>query len=279
MLWRSCAATALLLVGSLPVAQAQQSVSGEVGSTRLHQDGLIQSTLITSGTGFSSTLDRVVYASDLLAGRGVNGVTTATIAGSVDVYAEALGRSGFEASVLSSIYSASGQHPSTSFELALKQLHQGFRRGGYWAVTSGARIWESNPLPMATAQIGGWIDHRTGYYSGAITALVATPDRLSPMAYGYIEAADVVGGWRRSVGSSAFSFNAGVRLGLGNINDRPKWAQGSFTQSVTSGLSLIISGGRTPQDLMVGIPATRYASISFKSTWTKAAPVRRPPQG
>jgi hypothetical protein len=107
--------------------------------------------------------------------------------------------------------------------------------------------------------------------------MVTTPDRNSPNRYGYIEAGDMVGSWHHTAGTAVVSLSAGVRFGFANVNDRPQWLEGSLTQPVTNGLSMVIGGGKTPADLMLGIPASHYLSIAFKNSWQWAAPAGRPP--
>jgi hypothetical protein len=81
----------------------------------------------------------------------------------------------------------------------------------------------------------------------------------NPAAY-----ADVLGYWQRDRAQLELLVGGGARFGVRGVNHSNSWLSVSAAWWVTPHVAVVAAGGRALEDIVRGVPTTRYASIALR---------------
>ena len=261
----------LPLLVSLAVAPAalpaQWQLSGDVGASHLKRSDIPQSGAVTLGgsantTGewgwFRSSLLGVVAGANQTAGQGL-------IAGSlIGPGARARG----ELSGILSAFSETGAGSTVSGEVMARAQFGLPTRGGAVGLGTGSTAHDGSRNALYHAAGDAWWTARDNQFAGTLSAIRTATTfsdgvRTVRVPRSYL---DLSGAWRRDRGGLVLGANGGVRRDLRSGGVHRAWGSAEATAWVSTRSAIVLSGGRTLDDPVRGLPRTTFLSLSLHVT-------------
>lgn len=268
----------LLLIAAGSPLEAQWQLTADAGVARLQQLGIPESTALTLGTSLDVLRERGSIRTSLLGARSdgdrwtAQGVLLASLLG-------APGRSArWELAGAASTFGESSQRPTVSGELMPRVRFDGGTgaRGGAFGFGAGTIARDRSLNAFYHGQADAWLSasndqliaslsavRRTAAVNAVVPSLATVARTTRALSY-----ADGAMSWRHEQGAFSLGATAGLRIGLQGIDNTDAWASADMTAWMSSHSALVMSIGRTLDDVVRGVPRTRFASIALRiSAW------------
>jgi hypothetical protein len=257
----------LILACPAPLA-AQWQVAADVGVSHLQRTGIPQSAAGTLGATITNIGERGWIRSSLLgvAAGAEQASTQALIAGSL--IAASTAGAVFSMDGTASAYTEFGAANALSGEIMPRVQLGSQSRGG--ALGVGAGVTKRGELSAGLFRAAGdawWIAGDDDQFTGGISAVhtgqtdAAEEAAVAPQR-SYV---DITGGWRRDHGGLALGANGGVRSGA-RSGAGGAWGSVDAAAWTSTRTAIVITGGRTLDDPVRGIPRTVFVSIALRVT-------------
>lgn len=263
---------AVCVVAAQPLA-AQWQLTGDVGVSRLQQTGIPQSNALTLGTSLDLFGERGWLRTGLLGARSDGDRWT----GQGVVLGSLLGPSGhparWELAGSASTFGESSELPTLSGELMPRvRFDGGARAGGAFGFGAGTIARDRSLNAFYHGQADAWLSatndqlvaslsmvRRTAAVNPVVASLAAVGAATQSLSY-----ADGSMSWRHEQGVLSLGAIAGVRAGFQGIDKTDAWASADATVWMTTRSALVVSIGRTLDDVVRGVPRTRFASVALR---------------
>lgn len=256
---------------------AQWQFAADLGASRLQRTDIPQSNAVTFGGSAMNIGERGWFRSSLL---GVvadaDQVTTqGLVSGSV------LGPSGHfargELTGFLSGFSESGGRGTTSGELmARAQIGSGMQGS---ALGLGAGTTSRDGTRTALFHVAGdaWWSVNRDQFIGGISAIRRSETfsdgaSIASFPRSYV---DFVAGWRRDQGGIVVGASGGVRTAIQSGTRAGTWASAEAAAWVTPWSAIVLSGGRSLDDPVRGIPRTTFLGLALRVTGQRHLTISR----
>ncbi len=269
----------LLLLGPLTL-RAQWQASADLGASHLQRTNIPQSGAATFGASVTGIGDRSWIRSSLL---GVfAGPTQATmqglLAGSIATSPDRKARG--ELSGVLSGFGETGSDATVSGELMPRVQFGSSSTGVAVGLGLGSTARSDFRDALYRLSSDAWWSVGDDQFAAtasavrtSLTFIDATTKRVSiPRSY-----ADLTGGWRRDRGGVAIGATAGVRGALKGSTGGA-WAEVDATAWMFPRTAIVMSGGRTLEDPVRGIPRTTFVSVALRVTAQPHQTIARRPE-
>jgi hypothetical protein len=260
----------LLIVLAEPSAlRAQWQVTADLGRSVIEQPELPTSGATTAGVAFDFARERSLIHTSALGARTSDGRHTGQWVTVASFLTPSWKSWGLQATGSFSAFGQTSLAATTSRDLLVQartgSLGRGFAIGG----GLGTTIHNQTAIPNRRALANGWwsvanevlsLDAaltRTRSVFGGSSILVD----ISRREANYL---DLSAGWSHDVGAWSVAASAGMRGRNGTFGDGDDWQALSATAWLGSRVGLMLEAGRSLEDLVRGVPRTRYASIALR---------------
>lgn len=248
--------------------QAQWQVAADLGASRLQRTDIPRSNALTFGGTATGVGERSWVRSSLLGVYSGSGQATAQglIAGSVlgptrhPVRGEVTGAL--------SVFGETGGASTLSAELMGRGQFGSGARGGALGIGLGTTAQGDSKNALYHAAGDAWWTVRDDQFVGTVSVIrrsVSLYDGTNsvtlPRSY-----ADLSGSWRRDRGGLVLGASAGVRAGIQSGTTGGVSGSGDVTAWVSPRSAIVLSGGRTLDDPVRGIPRTTFLSLALRVT-------------
>jgi hypothetical protein len=264
----------LFLIANGSPLEAQWQFTADAGIARLQQSGIPESNALTLGASLDLLGERGSFRTSLLNAHAdddrwtIQGVLLASLLG-------APGRSArWELAGAASTFGETGELPTVSGELMPRIRFDGGTgaRGGALGFGAGTIARNQSLNAFYHGQADGWLSasndqligtlsvvRRTAAVNPAVPSLAAVANATRVLSY-----ADGAMSWRHEQGALSLGATAGVRVGLQGIDNTDAWGSADVTAWMNTRSALVLSIGRTLDDVVRGVPRTRFASIALR---------------
>ena len=269
---------ACLATVSAPL-HAQWQFAADLGASNLQRTDIPRSNAATFGASVTAVGDRTWLRSSLLG--VVAGADQVTAQGLVS--GSVLGPSGHFArgeltGFLSGFSETGGRGTASGEVMARGQFGLG-SRGGAIGVGTGltSRDGERNALYHAAGD--AWLSINENQFVGSVSAIRRSAtffDGVNTVSFpqSYV---DLIGSWRRDHGGIVLGASGGVRGGLQSGTRGGAWGSAEAAAWVTARSAIVISGGRSLEDPVRGIPRTTFFSLALRVTGQRHLTLSRRP--
>jgi len=269
---------ALLATLSTPLS-AQWQFAADLGASRLQRTDIPQSNAVTFGGSATGIGERAWFRSSLL---GV-------VAGSDQVTAQGLvtgsllGPSGHavrgELNGFVSSFSETGGPSTVSGELMARGQFGSGPRGAALGLGAGTTSHDGVSSPLYHAAGDAWWVMNDNQFAGNVSVIRRSDtfkEGLATLSFprSYV---DLIGSWRRDHGGIVLGASAGVRGGIQSGTRGGSWGSADATAWVSPRSAIVLSGGRSLDDPVRGIPRTTYLSIALRVTGQRHLTLSRRP--
>ncbi|MEP6495497.1 MAG: glycogen-binding domain-containing protein [bacterium] len=249
--------------------RGQWQLTADAGASRLQQTGIPESSALTLGTNFDAIGERGwLRVGGLAAHSGTDRWTAQGL-----VLASLLGSHGrvarWELAGVASSFGESSELPTLSGELMPRVRFDRGAHGGAFGFGAGTIARDRSWNAFYHGQADGWLswtnDQLIATVSGvrrtaAINTVIASMATAAhPLSY-----ADGATTWRHEQGVFSLGATAGVRMGLQGITGVDAWGSADAIAWFTQHSAVVMSVGRTLDDVVRGVPRTRYASVALR---------------
>ncbi|HTE47967.1 MAG TPA: hypothetical protein VK636_22180, partial [Gemmatimonadaceae bacterium] len=261
----------LIVIAARSSLQAQWQVAADAGVSHLQQTGIPESNALTLGTSFDVLSERGWLRAGALAAHSgtdrwtAQGLLLASLLGPRSRAAR------WELAGTASSFGESRALPTLSGELMPRLRFDGETRGAALGLGAGTiardHSWNAFYHGQADAWLSGMNDQVVASLSGVrrtvainpVIASLAAATVSRPLSY-----TDAAATWRHEQGAFSFGATTGVRLGIQGIDGADGWASADATAWFTSRSAIVMSVGRTLDDIVRGVPRTKYASVALR---------------
>ena len=260
----------LLIVLVEPSAlRAQWQVSADLGRSMIEQPELPTSGATTAALAFDFAREHSLIHSSALGARTSDGRKTGQWTTIASFLSPPWKSWGLQATGSFSAFGQTSLAATTSRDLLLQartgSLGRGFSIGGGFGTT----IHNATAIPNRRALTDGWWTFgnerlsveaaltRTRSVFGGSSILVD----ISRQNATYL---DLSAGWSHDVGAWSFAAGAGMRGRNGTFDDEDNWQAVSAAAWLGPRVALTLEAGRSLEDLVRGVPRTRYASLGLR---------------
>jgi hypothetical protein len=262
-------------VAVAPVAGAQWQATGEVGLARIEQTAIPTANAQTFGATVDGVWTRALLRSSFLASRVSTerwtgqGVVLGSLGGSFSPWLR------WEMSGALTAFAQTNAQTASSKE-ALGRLSLGdARRGVALGVGGGVRKADAGTEPVGRASLGGWISVRDEQFAVELAGVTTTTSVITGISRAGLSYADAAASWRHARGAFSAGASAGARVANISLVPDGGWLSLDAGVQATSRMAVVAAFGRSPQDVVRGVPATTYASLTLRvSTVSRPALVR-----
>jgi hypothetical protein len=247
---------------------AQWQFVADLGASRLQRTDIPQSNAATFGASVTGVGDRSWFRSSLLG--VVAGVDQVTAQGLVS--GSLLGPSGHfargELTGFVSGFSETGGSGTTSGELMARGQFGLGSRGGALGVGTGLTARDGVRSALYHAAGDAWWSINDDQFVGSLSAVRRSEsfyDGVQTLSFprSYV---DVAASWRRDRGGIVLGATGGARTGIQEGTRGGLWASAEATAWVTPRSAIVVSGGRSLEDPVRGIPRTTFLSLALRMT-------------
>jgi hypothetical protein len=268
----------LLATLSVPLS-AQWQFAADLGASRLQRTDIPQSNAVTFGGSATGIGERAWFRSSLL---GV-------VAGSDQVTAQGLvtgsllGPSGHpvrgELNGFVSSFSETGGPSTVSGELMARGQFGSGLRGGALGLGAGTTSRDGVSSALYHAAGDAWWAPNDNQFAGNVSVIRRSDtfvDGLTTVSFprSYV---DLIASWRRDHGGIVLGASAGVRAGIQSGTRGGAWGSADATAWVSPRSAIVVSGGRSLDDPVRGIPRTTYLSLALRVTGQRHLTLSRRP--
>lgn len=242
--------------------------------------GVVAGNFSLSGDRWNARSNALIAGAD--GGRwSVQGRAAASLTGgSSDAMARMARMARWELTGLLGTFTRSGELPTSSGEVLaggrLGSAHGGLSAGvGVGATANNRRV-----LGLLHAQADTWVATTAGQYGADVSVFVAqSRSGGDSLAAGTNKYADLSLVWRHE----GAGLSTGLLTGVREENTHPgrprMWAAADIAAWVTSRAALVVGAGRSLEDAIRGVPATRYVSAGVRLGAQPQVTVRQRRQG
>ena len=259
-----------LLCAAQPLARldAQWQLTGDAGAARLSQAGVRESNALTFGGTLDGVGERSAFRSSILAARAVNERWTAQglVVGSLVGPSAAAARWQLDGAL--STFGQTSDRPTSSGELAARARIGTTLRGAAVGAGAGGTKHSADWTPLSRLQGDGWwsiMDERV-IANVALTrtrSFFADSSRIQTASY-TVSYLDVGASWRHERGGLSLGASAGVRSRRGRATTASDWQAIDAAVWFVPRAAVVLSAGSTLDDVVRGVPRTRYVSVSLR---------------
>jgi hypothetical protein len=245
-------------------ATAQWQATAELGFSRLEQRGLPTSNAQSLGAtidalapfGWFRTSGIATYAS------GARLTAQGVVSGALVTPAARSIRGEFGAALTG--FAETNVPTAHSAEVLARALGGSSRFGASLGLGGGVRAADDGDEPLARALASAWVGTYTDRFSGDVSFVRTTSSTVDIRRSLVLTYTDGSASWRHE--RKAFSAGAtiGVRTSNNAVIPTGAWGSADATVWIAPRLALVASGGRSPVDVVRGVPQITYASVSIK---------------
>ena len=270
---------AVLLAALSAPLSAQWQFAADLGASRLQRTSIPQSNAVTFGGTATGIGDRAWVRSSLLGVvAGSNQVTAQGL-----VTGSLLSPSGHpvrgELNGFVSAFSETGGPSTVSGELMTRGQFGSGLHGGALGLGAGTTSRDGVGSALYHASGDVWWGVNNDQFAGNVS-VVRRSDTFNdgsttlnfPRSY-----VDLVASWRRDEGGIVFGANAGVRGGIESGTPGGAWGSADATAWVSPRSAIVVSGGRSLDDPVRGIPRTTFLSVALRITGQRHLTLSRRP--
>ena len=271
---------AALFVAAVWAAPLHAQLDGfvDAGGARLRQVGLPRTDVFSLGGRLRWQGLRASLMSAASMANTPDGAWTAQGLISGSVYAAPLQPRRWELGAALSGFDASSARATSSGQLLVREhFALGSRAGWFVGAQGGGIVRDAGWRHAAAVQTGLWRRARAQVFSGAVSVtdtktelLLLVPPENPGAPYGeYRERhpatyVDALGFWEVGRDRLDIEIGGGVRAGLRGVERSTVWGSASATFWFLPRLGLVASTGRALEDVVRGLPQTRYLSLSLR---------------
>jgi len=255
---------------------AQWQATGEVGVSNIEQPGIPRSSAQTFGATIDALMRRAGFRASGLATRTTTERWTAQGTAVVSLLGPLDQRVRWDVSGLVSSFAETNAQTASSAELLGRASMGDGMRGGSLLVGGGTRVADAGRQPFGRASLGGWIGvarERFGLdLSGVRTS--TTPlrsTRRDPLWY-----SDVSVSWRHDQGAFSIGAVGGARTSNSELIPNGVWGTVDGLVWFARHAAIVAAAGRSPQDVVRGVPRITFASLSLRLSAQPRVPELRP---
>ena len=256
---------------------AQWQFAADLGASRLQRTDIPQSNAVTFGGSATGVSERGWFRSSLL---GVvadaDQVTAqALVSGSI------LGPSGRfargELTGFLSGFSETGGRGTTSGELMARAQFGAGMRGSALGLGAGSTSSDGIRTALYHAAGDAWWSVNDDQFAGGISAIRRSAvffDGVTSVSVpsSYV---DLAASWRRDRGGIVLGASGGVRSAIQSGTRSGAWGSAEAAAWVTSRSAIVLSGGRSLDDPVRGIPRTTFLSVTLRVTGQRHLTISR----
>jgi hypothetical protein len=252
--------------------EAQWRLTADAGVSRLQQSGIPESSALTIGTTLDVLGDRAWLRTSVLGARTegdrwtAQGVMLASLLG-------APGRSArWELAGTASTFGESSELPTVSGELMPRIRFDRETWGGAFGFGAGTIARDRSLNAFYHGQADAWASagddqllaslsavRRSTALNAVVPSLAIASTQRRSLSY-----ADGGMSWRHERGPLSFGATAGLRVGLQGIDNVDAWGSAEAMGWIVPQAALVVSLGRTLDDVVRGVPRTRFASLALR---------------
>lgn len=258
---------------------AQWQMTGDVGAAQLRQAGIPESGAFMLGGTAERLGDRAAFRSSVLAARAsadrwtMQGLAIGSLLGAPR------GATQWELTALAGAFAATNDNPTVSGEVMPRFRVVSSGAGGALGLGGGVLSHNGSVRPLLHAQVDGWWSAGRGQLLGELSAVRTEVARARLLAdeqiiHDRLEYIDLIGGWRRDVAGLSLGAQAGVRGDLGGSRSSDAWASVDAALWMTRRAALVLGAGRTLEDVVRGVPRTRFVSLALRIAAQPHVPFR-----
>ena len=245
---------------------AQWQFAADLGASHLQRTDIPRSNAATFGANLTAVGDRSWFRSSLLGVvAGANQVTAqGLVSGSL------LGPSGHfargELTGFLSGFSETGGSGTASGELMARGQFGLGSRGGALGVGTGLTSRDGVRSALYHAAGDAWWSVNENQFAGSVSAIRRSEsffDGVKTVSFprSYI---DLLASWRRDRGGIVLGASGGVRGGIQTGTRGGAWGSAEAAAWVTPRSAIVVSGGRSLEDPVRGIPRTTFFSLAVR---------------
>src|SRR5262245_22482660 len=255
---------------------AQLQASGELGVSRVKQAAIP----VSNAQTFLGTIDgifpRALIRTTGLVSRAeierwtAQGAASATLVGPVDR------RVRWDLSGAVTAFAQTGAQTASSAEGLGRLLVGAGSRGATLGLGGGTRRADAGRQPFGSASLSGWQGFRYEMLGFDVTVVqTATTLTDSSPRIGLLYA-DATANWRHDHGRFSIGAVGGVRASNNVLAPSDGWGSVDASIWLAPHVALVVAGGRSPQDVIRGIPRTLYGTVSFRLSSLPRPSLARP---
>ena len=267
----------LLLAGVLVrTAAAQWQATGEVGLSRLEQTGIPTSNAQTLGLTFDAYTPRTWVRLNGLGAR----TTSERWTGQATAIASLLGpptqRARWEVSGMLTTFGQTGAQTAGSAEAMARALTGTHSFGVAIGLAGGVRRADAGAEPVTRALVNGWARVGGETFGVDASAVRTTTTPLNTTERPVLWYSDMSASWRHDQRFLSVAASVGFRGSNTSLIPDRTWAAAEAAAWLTSYAAIVLAGGRSPQDVVRGVPRINYASASLRLSARPRAAIPRP---
>ena len=255
---------------------AQLQASGELGVSRVKQVAIPVSNASTLAATIDGIFPRALIRTSGVISRAEIDRWTAQGAASVTLVGPLEHRVRWDLSGAVSGFAQTGAQTASSAEGLGRLLVGAGPRGAALGLGGGTRRADAGRQPFGSVSLSGW----QGFWYemlGVDVTVVQTATTLtdsSPRVGLFYT--DVAANWRHDHGRFSIGAVSGVRASNNVLAPSDGWGSVDASVWLAPHVALVVAGGRSPQDVIRGIPRTLYGSVSFRLTSLPRPSIARP---
>lgn len=248
-----------LVAAAAPAARrlpAQWQLTADAGAARIQQTDIPLSNAQTFGLTVDAANDRAWFRSSGLAAHGdpdrwtAQGVALGSVLGAPGRVVR------WELTGALTTFGQSGELPTSSGELMARARFGAGPRGAAVGLGGGSIAHEGGWTPLYHAQGDTWWSADADQFGASVLVVHA-----GARSYG-----DLATTWRRDAmrGGISLSATAGLRNETHPVQRSDAWATAEATAWLAPQAAVVVSAGRTLEDVVRGIPSTRFVSVALR---------------
>lgn len=258
-----------VVVSRVPApASAQVQVAADAGLSRLHQAGITESTARTLGLSVDALTNQLWVRSSLLGAISSSSVWTGQGVAAASWFSRTRTPARWEISAIGSAFVEPRRQTALSGELFTRAHVGSPTLGGALGVGGGLRRADTEPHPFGHAQASVWLNIAGNRLLGDVSAIRTSTERLTGRGLQTLSYVDGSVTWRRDIGGLSLSAIGGGRTTESSRLSDGGWWGVDAAAYVAPRFGIIGGAGQTLDDVVRGVPRTRYLSIGVR--WSGA---------
>jgi hypothetical protein len=232
----------------------------------LEQTGIPVSTAQSLGATIDGVFSRALIRSTGLVSATESGRLSAQAAAIATLFGPLNQRARWELSAAASRFDQTGAQTASSAEAIGRLLFGAGRRGVAIGLAGGTRRADAGRQPFASLALGGWRGFKreqVGLDVMLVRTLTRPFEEASRIGLNY---GDASVNWRHDQARFSIGAVAGVRVSDYSLVPNGGWGSADASVWLGSHVALVVAGGRTPQDVIRGVPRITYGSIALRVT-------------
>jgi Glycogen recognition site of AMP-activated protein kinase len=245
---------------------AQWQASGELGVARLEQTRIPRSTAETLGATIDGVFSRALIRSTGLLSATESGRLSAQAGAIATLFGPLDRRVRWELSAAASRFDQTGAQTASSAEALGRLLFGVGRRGAAVGLAGGTRRADAGRQPFGSLSLGGWQGFKREQVGLDIMLVRTTTRPFDEAPRIGLNYGDASANWRHDQGRFSIGAVAGVRVSNSSLVPNGGWGSVDASVWLGSHVALVAAGGRSPQDVIRGVPRVTYGSIALRVT-------------